>query len=66
MLGTLGAPVRLTAPAVITGINEAIVSDRSAAGSSTSEVYDLMGRQNPNAKLTIRRMADGKMHKVVK
>lgn len=62
MVGSLTAPVALTAPALITGINTATAPNGSAAGA----IYDLTGRQNPNARLTIRRTADGKVVKILK
>lgn len=61
MLGTLSAPVNLTAPAVITGINTAVNNQQS-----TTESYDLLGRKVTNGKLLIKRMADGSVRKVVK
>lgn len=61
MLGTVSSPIALTIDNAVTGISRV---ERN--GLSTVESYDLMGRKNNNAKLTIRRMADGKMHKVVK
>lgn len=61
MLGTMTAPVALTAPAVITGINTAVNNQQS-----TTESYDLLGRKVTNGKLLIKRMADGSVRKVVK
>lgn len=61
MLGTLKAPVALTAPAIVTGINNV---QHSALGVQQS--YDLLGRKTDHAKLMIRRMADGTVRKVVK
>jgi hypothetical protein len=60
MLGTLQAPVTLSIPVVVTGIQHIENSELK------TERYDLLGRKNPNAKLTIVRTADGKMRKVVK
>ena len=60
MLGTLQAPVTLSIPVVVTGIQNIENSELK------TERYDLLGRKNPNAKLTIVRTADGKMRKVVK
>ncbi|MCR5818846.1 MAG: hypothetical protein K6F89_07110 [Prevotella sp.] len=61
MLGTVSSPIALTIDNAVTGISRV---ERN--GLSKVESYDLIGRKNNNAKLTIRRMADGKMHKVVK
>lgn len=62
MLGSLTAPVSLSVPAFTTGIND--VTRHSDP--MVTESYDLLGRKNPNAKLTIIRTADGKMRKVLK
>lgn len=60
MLGSLQAPVALSAPVVATGISTV----HSAALNAQS--YDLLGRKVANGRLMIRRMADGTMRKVVK
>lgn len=58
--GSLTAPVALSMAAGTTGITQ-FGND----GRPVGEAYDLMGRKNLNAKLTIQRMANGKMRKVV-
>jgi hypothetical protein len=60
MLGTLTAPVALTAPAITTGISRVTNAEQQA------ESYDLLGRKTVNSKITLRRMADGTVRKVMR
>jgi len=61
MMGSLESPVMLSLDNEVTAVSAA-----PSALSAPSECYDLMGRKNPNARLSVSRMANGKMRKIVK
>jgi hypothetical protein len=61
MLGTISNPFALNVDQDITGISQTTID-----GKPSEESYDLMGRKNPNTRLSIQRMANGKIRKIVK